>query len=165
MLEAFALALGAVANLVEILKSALPFDARKRNEICRILRMIYFEPNGVLSILRQLAQGKRVPDEQVAKVLIAFNDEQWEIVAALDALPRASSKDLRVSMKNANILADIRAGKLSVRQAVQDEINCYGQPLKQPDPARIRKLIRKIEQLNKKIEQIEDVIHSGARSP
>jgi len=141
MFEALALAIGAVANVVELLRSALPSDARKRNDICHALRLIYFKPYGILSILHQLAEGKRVSDKQVSQALIDFNDSQWEVVAALNALPRGSSKDLRVSMKNAKILDDIRIGKLSVRQAVQNEINYYGQIGAQPDPKRIKTLI------------------------
>jgi len=53
---------------------------------------------------------------------------------------------------------------LTLRRAVQSEVNFYGQETASPNKARARKLIAAIENLNAEIEEVEGIVNGRARS-
>jgi hypothetical protein len=138
-------------------------DHKLYDALCRALRFIYFPDSGVLGLLKDIAAMKPISDERAEKVLTDFNDYEWK---ARDILMSLSfdrlEEELGLTLATIRVLADIRDGKASLRQAVQDEVNSYGQKNFRPNKKRIESLISAIEMLNSSIEQIEAVINQRA---
>jgi hypothetical protein len=138
-----------------------PNDPRLNDEVCKALRVLYFTPTGILSLLKEVHSGRKLTKERLEKALPAFNDREWEVGRALDSLDFTRLKhELGLTLRTARVLDQIRWGKINLRQKIQDEINYYGQPGVQPDKRKLNQLIRSIEQLNEKIEEIDQVVNS-----
>lgn len=117
-------------------------------------------PDGVISILEDLAEGRPIEEERREKVLTNFNDAEWRVRAISDKLHfRELAKDLSISLKTAQALDLIRMGKLKVRVEVQEAINSYGQPGAQIDRKEVRRLLVAIRELNERILEAEAALH------
>jgi hypothetical protein len=140
-------------------------DGRVQDLVSRILRTLYFRPDGILSLLNEVAKGERPTDERIRQALIDFNDRQWKIEGATEGLEFDTlEKELGLSLNSIMILGSIREGKSDLRFAIQEEVNSYGQEGKSPNRARVRELIKAIGELNAAIEQVEAVINRRASS-
>ena len=49
-------------------------DGRVQDTISRILRTLYFAPNGILSLLKEIASGEQPAEARLQQALIDFND-------------------------------------------------------------------------------------------
>jgi hypothetical protein len=144
----------------DLLSSSKDKDIKFYDRLARALRLIYFPPTGVLGLLKDIAADKAISDDRVKSVLIDFNDYEWKVKATLDSLGFDKLQgELGLSIATVRMLHDIRNGKAGLRQAVQEEINAYGQKAFKPNKARIQELISNIEALNSEIEDIEAVIN------
>jgi hypothetical protein len=128
-----------------------------------ILRTLYFGPDGILSLLKEVAEGNRPTDERIRQALIDFNDQQWKIEGAIEGLEFGTlEKELGINLNSIMVLTSLREGKIDLRWAIQEEVKSYGQPEKSPNRTNVRKLISAIENLNAAIEQVEAVINRRA---
>jgi len=154
-----------IAKIVkELASSPQKKDLRFYDELCRALRFIYFPDTGVLGLLRDVAADKPISEERLQKVLPDFNDYEWKIREILDSLGfDRLENELDLSLATIRVLQQIRDGKAGLRQAVQGEINLYGQRNFKPNKDRIKSLIEGIEKLNSEIEGAEEIINRRAR--
>jgi len=51
-----------------------------------ILREIYFAPDGILSLLREIADGEYPTETRLKQALVEFNDKESKIEGALESL-------------------------------------------------------------------------------
>jgi hypothetical protein len=138
-------------------------DHRLNDQICGALRTLYFTPNGILTLLKELERSKAIPGDDLRERLISFNDREWEVGRALEALDfHRLQQDLRLTLATARTLDQIRDGKIDLRRSIQDEVNYYGQRGVKPDLEQIRTLIVAIEKLNAEILEVEKLVNSRA---
>jgi flagellar biosynthesis regulator FlbT len=156
-------------DVVKALKAVLPKaeerDRRLQNEVTDAIRTLYFTRRGVLSLLHQVADGEELSEERVQQALSDFNDRDWTVANALrrinfDALHR----EFGLSLSTIRALEQLSYRKMGLRQAVQSEVNFYGQRGVTPKKAAARRLIAAIEKLNAQIEDIDGVVNPRARS-
>ena len=153
---------GGVLKISKERKSQQP--AREREELCRALRSIYFTPEGVLDLMQDLIDGKKVAPDKVRNILTRFNDAEWRVSRRLELLTfEERFQTMSVSLSTARQLNEIRNGKINVRRAIQEEINAYGQPRRKIDRNTIKKLRRDVLKLNKLIEDMEEKLNSQAK--
>jgi hypothetical protein len=140
-------------------------DNRLANEIYKSLRQIYFMPDGVLSLLKDIQWGNKISKSRLETALPAFNDKQWKIEKALKNLDWSRlNQEIAISLHTAQALQLIRDGKVSLRQDIQDTINSYGQPWYKPSTkAKVTQLIRTIQKLNSKIDEIDRTLRFETR--
>jgi flagellar biosynthesis regulator FlbT len=140
-------------------------DRRLQDDVTRALRTLYFTPTGILSLLREVAAGKKLTETRIQKALSDFNDREWKVEAALRRVDfHALHRELGLSLASIRVLDQLQRGKIDLRRAVQSEVNFYDQETTSPNRARARKLIAAIEDLNSKIEEVEGVVNGRARS-
>jgi hypothetical protein len=138
-------------------------DARVQNAVSLVLRELYFAPDGILSLLREIADGEYPTETRLKQALVDFNDQEWKVGEALESLEfNALKKELGLSLNALRALIMLREGKSELRWTVQQEVNFYGQEGVWPKKARVRKLIKAIEELNGAIEQVEGAINRRA---
>jgi hypothetical protein len=103
-------------------------DKRVQDSISRILRTLYFAPDGILSLLKEVAEGTNPTDARLRQALVDFNDRQWKIEGALEGLEFDKlNKEFGVSLYSIIVLGSLREGKSDLRWAIQQEVNSYGQ--------------------------------------
>jgi hypothetical protein len=158
-----------VASGLEITKQLMrlfarePKDHRLNDQVCNALRTVYFTPKGVLKLMEEMADGNGLTSKELRERLITFNDREWEVSRALDALDfDGLHMDLRLSLATASTLEQIRIGKMSLRHDIQEEINYYGQRGRKPNPEKLRALIGAIKELNCEIKKMESLVNSRA---
>jgi hypothetical protein len=138
-------------------------DHRLNDQVCKALRTLYFTPKGLLGLLKELERGNGVASNELRERLINFNDREWQVSRALDALDfEQLQRDLRLSLATAKTLDQIRLGKMSLRRDIQEEVNYYGQRGRKPNLDKLRALVGAIEELNSKIEEAERLVNSRA---
>jgi hypothetical protein len=136
-------------------------DHRLNDQICKALRVVYFTPNGILSLLKELEQSNGIPSDDLRERLASFNDREWKVGRALETLDFDKLQgDLRVSLATAKTLAMIRDGKINLRRDIQHEVNYYGQRGVKPDLENVRILIAAIEKPNAEILEVERLVNS-----
>jgi hypothetical protein len=156
-------ATSAVEGLKHIRPRTESRDTRVQNNVSLILRELYFAPDGILSLLREIADGELPTETRLKQALINFNDREGKIEGALESLEYdALKKELGLSLNALVALTMLREGKSELRWTVQQEVNFYGQDGVWPDTARVRKLIKAIDELNAVIEQVEAAINRRA---
>jgi hypothetical protein len=171
MLDAIT-AIKAFSSLIGLLKghkAVLPKneerDRRLQGHVVDALRALYFAPKGILSLLHDVVNGEELSDGRIQQALGDFNDREW---AVTEALQRIDFCNLRgehgLSLARLRVLEQLRYGKMNLRQAVQDEVNLYGQDGTKPKKAAAKRLITAIENLNSEIEEIEAIVNSRARN-
>jgi hypothetical protein len=156
-------ATGAIESLSGIRPRQESRDKRVQDDISRFLRTFYFAPDGILGLLKEVADGKRPTGARLQQALVDFNDRQWKIEGAIEGLEFSRlEKELGLSLNSILVLGSVREGKSDLRWAIQQEVNSYGQEGTSPNRARVRKLIKAIEELNAAIEQVEGAINRRA---
>lgn len=145
-------------------KSANPRLDRLDDEIVAALREIYFTPEGVKSLLREVAEGKTPEVQKVERVLPNFNDSEWRVGRALALLNYENLSDRReVSLRRAETLNQLRFGKINLRRDIQTLLNrslTVGQAIA-PDEA--RELLDRVSALNAEIVELEEAHNYRAR--
>lgn len=140
-------------------------DRHLQDDVTRALRTLYFTPSGILSLLKEVVIGEELTDRRIQKALGDFNDREWEVEAALQRVDfHALHRELGLSLASIRVLDQLRHGKIGLRQAVQSEVNFYGQENASPNKARARRLIAAIEDLNSQIEEVESIVNGRAAS-
>jgi hypothetical protein len=118
-----------------------------------------------LSLLKEVAAGRVLPEQRVQHALNEFNDREWNVEAALQRIDfRELKKELGLSLASIRVIDQLRYGKINVRRGVQSEVNFYGQDTTAPNRAKARKLIAAVEKLNAEIEEVEGIVNGRARS-
>jgi hypothetical protein len=116
-------------------------------------------------LLKEVAAGRALSEQQVQHALNDFNDREWNVEAALERIDfQQLKRELGLSLASISVPDQLRYGKINVRHAVQSEVNFYGQDTSTPNRARARKLIAAIEKLNAEIEDVEGIVNGRARS-
>jgi hypothetical protein len=157
------IATSAIEGLRHIRPKEKSRDTRVQNAVSLILRELYFAPDGILSLLREIADGEHPTETRLKQALVDFNDRQWKIEEALESLEfDVLKKELGLSLNSLRALLMLREGKSELRWTVQQEVNFYGQEGVWPRTTRVRKLIKAIEDLNTAIEQVEETINQRA---
>jgi hypothetical protein len=160
MIKVAASAIGALKHIRPREESS---DARVQKAVSLFLRDLYFAPDGIVSLLREIADGEYPSETRLKQALVDFNDREWKVDEALKGLEfGVLKKELGLSLSALQALFLMRESKSELRWSVQQEVNYYGQDGVWPDRAKVRKLIQAIEYLNTKIEQIEAVINGRA---
>ncbi|UWQ29487.1 hypothetical protein [Leisingera sp. M523] len=163
-----------VTSLVELLKgakeladlarvdSAQRSDQRQQKRIRDListLRLIYFSPRGVLSLLKIIAEGSYPTQDQIELVLTDFNDAEPFVYRARHHLdPDFDRNDQALTLKAQRVLREISYGKGGVRSKVQDLLNwslTYEEPISGEEA---QKLIQEIDALNSAIEDAEEAL-------
>ena len=99
--------------------------------------------------MKEVAEGKRPTGARLQQALVDFNDRQWKIEGAIAGLAFGPmEKKLGLSLNSIIYLGSLREGKIDLRYAIQHEVNSYGQKGKSPNRAKVRKLIKALEELN-----------------
>jgi hypothetical protein len=137
---------------------------REREQLCHALRSIYFTPEGVLDLIKDIIDGKKVAPEKIQRVLTRFNDAEWGVGRQLQMLIYEERfQSLSVSLSTVRQLDEIRNGKLNVRRAIQEELNGFGQPRRKVDVEALKKLRKDVLKLNKLIEDVEEKLNYQAK--
>lgn len=162
-------AFSSLVGLLKGLKAALPNtgerDRRLQDHVVGALRAIYFMPKGILSLLYEVVDGEELSDRRIQQALGDFNDREWAVADALQRIDFLSLKrEHGLSLAQMRVLEQLRYGKMNLRQAVQREVNLYGQEGIKPKKAAAKQLIAAIEDLNSEIEDIEAIVNSRART-
>lgn len=162
-------AFSSLVGLLKGLKAALPNteerDRRLQDRIVCALRALYFTPNGVLRLLHQVVDGEELSDWRIQQALGDFNDREWAVADALQRIDFLSLKrEHGLSLAQMRVLEQLRYGKINLRQAVQREVNLYGQKGIKPEKTAAKLLIATIEDLNSEIEDIEAIVNGRART-
>jgi hypothetical protein len=138
-------------------------DRRLQNDLCLALRRLYFTPKGVISLLEDVAENRKISATRLRQALGDFNDGEWNVREALDRIDfYALKEELGISLATARVLNELRYGKASLREEIQSEVNRYGQEGATPNKTRVKKLIASIERLNADIEDVEEAINARA---
>jgi hypothetical protein len=137
---------------------------REREQLCHALRSLYFTPKGVLDLMQDIIDGKKVASDKIHRVLTKFNDVEWQVGRQLEMLVYEERfQSLSVSLSTARQLDEIRYGKINVRRAIQEEINAFGQPRRKVDVEVLKKLRKDVLKLNKLIEDVEEKLNYQAK--
>jgi hypothetical protein len=140
-------------------------DRHLRDDVSQALRTLYFTPKGILSLLKEVADGEKLSEERIQQFLNDFNDREWKVEAALHRVDfYALKRELGLSLASISVLEQLRYGKINLRRSVQAEVNPYGQDGTSPNKAKARRLIAAIEKLNAEIEDVEGIINGRAQS-
>ncbi|MGI8724413.1 MAG: hypothetical protein ACR2J1_03440 [Methyloceanibacter sp.] len=111
--------------------SAEPRAPKLNRSVTRALRALYFTPNGVLSLLKQIEDGQEPDSDRTREVLVEFNDKEWRVRESLEALDFDHLRhQLGLTLDR---LEMVRLGKLSLRREIQEEINYYWRPRAAPN--------------------------------
>jgi hypothetical protein len=153
---------GGVLKIAKERKAKQPL--REREQLCRALRSIYFTPKGVLDLMQDIIDGKKIKPEKIRSVLTKFNDVEWHVARELGMLAYEERfQSLSVSLSTARQLEEIRNGKINVRRAIQEEINSFGQPRRKVDVEALKKLKKDVLKLNKLIEDVDEKLNHQAK--
>ena len=132
---------------------------RTVRDMIEALRLIYFSPRGILSLLELIAEGGYPTQDQIEMVLLDFNDAEPFVYRAVMRLdPDFDRNDRTLTLKAQRVLREIGYGKGGVRRKVQDLLNwslTHGEPVSKEE-AKI--LIEEIGQLNAAIENAEEAL-------
>lgn len=158
-----------IIDVVKSLKAVLPKaearDRRLQDDVTDAIRTLYFTPRGVLSLLHEVANGEELSEKRIQQALSDFNDREWRVGEALRRINfRLLHREFGLSLQTVRALEQLRYGKIDLRQAVQREVNFYGQQGVKPSKAAAKRLISAIEKLNVQIEDIDGVVNTRARS-
>jgi hypothetical protein len=153
-------------DLLKAIKDAL--STKKKydlaDEICRALRTIYFTPDGVLSLLKEMERRGHVSPARIQEGLAYFNDGECTVQAALVSLEfNKLVEQLELTITTLKMLEDVRWGKISLRAEIRRQINYYDQSGRKPNRKRLKDIIGGIEQLNNEIEKIEKLVNLRAQ--
>jgi flagellar biosynthesis regulator FlbT len=141
-------------------------DCRLQDELSFALRQLYFAPDGVISLLKDVVADREISETRLRQALGDFNDRQWKVQEALQRIDfHQLRRKLGVSLLTMRVLSELQYGKASLRREIQSEVNRYGQQGAIPKKSKVRRLIGSIEDLNAAIEDIEAIINARARSP
>lgn len=156
-------------DIVKSLKAVLPNaeerDERLQGEITDAIRPLYFTPRGVLGLLRQVVEGEVLSEKRIQQALGDFNDREWKVARALQRIDfHILHREFGLSLATIRALEQLRYGKIGLRQAVQREVNFYGQHGVKPNKAAAKRLIATIEKLNTQIEDIDGIANTRGRS-
>ena len=137
---------------------------KERDAVAKALRAIYFTPTGPIRLIEQIVKGEKPRAKERQQILTQFNDVEWRVARALRTLEfdeRFGS--LSVSLSTARQLRDLANGKVSIRRAIQETLNHYGQPNRKINRQKLKRLLSDIKKLNAKIEKLEAIINVRAR--
>ena len=113
----------AVVKGIADLAAAGKFEKRKTRKILEYLEKLYFTPKGIMPILELLAAGEKVDDGAFSRVLLEFNDGEWDVRSAAEALDFNSLSSADFPLKLRTSLQAAVYGKLSLRSDLQDALN------------------------------------------
>jgi hypothetical protein len=163
LLDAIKIATKAAEGLQAIRSRTESSDSRIQDMVSKVLRTIYFPPDGILGLLNEVAEGQKPTEKRLKQGLTDFNDRQWTIERSLERLEwKALENELGLGIHSIMALGGLRNGKWELRDAVQHEVNSYGQKGVKPNIPKVRALIAAIKELNTAIEQVELSINRRA---
>jgi len=134
-------------------------------DIIEALRLIYFAPRGVISLLDDLANGIRPSQELIEGILTNFNDgEHFVERMRLRLDPAAGQPEGTLSLKAEKVLREISYGKGGVRAKVQNLLNqalTFGEDIPRDEAGELRD---EILLLNEAIEDAEEALFKSLRN-
>ena len=152
--------LTSVIELADAIRNLGPDPGKKaqkqRQSAVKILRLIYFTPNGTRKLLQIIADGEQPDAELVEKLLVGFNEKEWSIERNLRRLDFDNIREFgEIGLRNRRLLEQMAADKINLRRIVKSYLN---EPLTYEEfinPDLARTLLYKIDELNDKIEVLE----------
>lgn len=139
-------------------------QARQVKSIIEALRLIYFSPRGVISLLSDIVEGVYPTEEQIEFILPRFNDAEPFVERMLWRLdPDVGPPNGVLTLKAERVLREISYGKGGVREKVKDMLNhalTYGEPISAERAAKLR---GEIFDLNLAIEEAEEALVASTR--
>jgi hypothetical protein len=154
------------AAMSELLDARNSSDARRKQQsiaqikkVVDALRTIYFYPKGVMRVLESLASGIRPTQEEIVQVLPEFNDAETLIYRSLKELDpvKGFPKNL-LTLRATRLLQQIVEGKMNVRSKSQKLLNHALTFNKDISTNSVRNLILEINDINYKIESVEEAL-------
>lgn len=128
------------------------------------LEEVYFRQDGVLSVLRALAEGSEITDE-LRQRMFRFNYIAPDVEGALQRVMDAAADREKLSLADREELSRIRDLKTGVRWSIAQLAN-HAVNMNAPyDPADVRKVIARIKSLNGSILAIETKLRQRMRLP
>lgn len=131
---------------------------RTREDAINDLRLLKFSDGGVVDLVSAVAEGRKMRPEVAQELIADFNDKQWQVV---EAMQRLAADCPGISNKMRSELMEVAYAKRGVRAAVQSLANS-------PRPAEqtltvedARGLLIDIGQLNRAIDDVEDILVHG----
>ena len=79
LLDAIKIATKAAEGLQAIRSRTESSDSRIQDMVSKVLRTIYFPPDGILGLLNEVAEGQKPTEKRLKQGLTDFNDRQWTI--------------------------------------------------------------------------------------
>lgn len=138
--------------------------SRSTDDVVKDLKFIRFDDEGVLSLVHTTLDGREIGKEELRKVLSGFNDQEWNVAAAVERLSAEAVREVKgISRLTSRELDRVKEMKLSVRKDVQRALNDYGLPGFKVNKRRLRAIVSKIERLNAAIDEAEDMLQHGRR--
>lgn len=107
-----------------------------------------------------LLAGTPIAADEMGRRLTEFNDREWEVA---DAAERLVERHNLISRFRQEELDLIKYRKLDVRRDLQKAINFYGQSKKKVDLEELKRIRESIRDLNKAIDEVEDILLHGQR--
>ena len=131
-------------------------DKSQARRFVRYLRAIYFTPRGTLNVLTKLSEGIEPDTADLANTLADFNDAEWEVERITSRMQFDENYTGGLSLRVRRTLQEISWGKIDLRRRLQQELNeplTFGRGV---DPGRAHVLLKKLQDLNLKIEALEE---------
>ena len=128
---------------------------RSGEDICRDLRRIRFDDNGVLKLIDAVLQGQ---DVEIPAELLEFNDSEWEIADIADRLLHESGDVSKFTQEEVQLIG---WRKPRIRSEVQDALGLYGQDGFKPNLPKLRRIRDGIQDLNRAIDEVEHMLMHG----
>ena len=140
-------------------------EARHVKPIIEALRLIYFAPRGVISLLNDVANGIAPSEDQIEIILPRFNDADPFVERMRWRLdPPDGQIEGLLTLKAERVLREISYGKGGVREKVKDMLNhslTFGEPI---SPEEATKRRDEILEINSAIEEAEEALVAATRA-
>jgi hypothetical protein len=140
------------------------YQRREIQELIEALRMIYFSPRGVITLLNQISDGSQPSEEQIAMILPEFNDYEFRVHRMLSRIaPEHGEVRGRLTLRAQRVLREISYGKQGIRGKVKGLLNealTVGRPVSRADATKLRD---EIVELNTAIENAEEALAASIR--
>ncbi|WP_140420562.1 hypothetical protein [Novosphingobium sp. B 225] len=157
----FAASLATVGEFIGVTKGVKDLidsgrvDKRGIRPVLHSLEKLYFTPNGILGVLKCIADGEKPDHDLLSAALIEFNDGEWAVQNAAQSLDFDALPAAHFPLRLRSSLQAAAYGKLSLRRDLQDALNLPFEDLV-IDRHRAVELVSRIKSLNSELESLDE---------
>jgi len=143
---------GLLLQVVKAVQFGRTLSRRETSDICRDLRFIRFNDQGVLNLIDQLIAGEA---PEVPPALLEFCDYDSQVAQTADRLLHESGNISRLRRDDVQLIG---WRKPQIRSDVKELVLGYGQADFIPNIEELMKLRTGINDLNAAIDEVEDLL-------